>query len=612
MSSLVSEFIINPVLRQARRLSEISRPAPPEVTAPVVDDAATTPSAGAARPDDCPSQVTRTLSNRPATASTLSTSVEEPLDVEAGEWGDPPPSLAPSGSPEPTGIAAAGGTLPEDDGMGSLRRRLLSIQSQDIPAADKARFMHETLMEGYRKARQQSKSGDASVPAVLAGEAWEQSLALGPLDALKFWQHTLGEVSPSEKFVLTADDVKPTYAVIDGQPSPAVLGCQHYRRNVKLQCSTCHKWYPCRFCHDSAEDHVLIRKETKNMLCMLCATPQRASEVCVNCGVNAARYYCGICKLWDDHPLKNIYHCNDCGICRRGIGLGKDFFHCKTCCACISISIIDSHKCIERSTDCNCPICGDYMFTSPKPLVFMPCGHSIHRKCYQEHEKTSYKCPICNKSFRNMETQFRNLDAAIQSQPMPAEFQDTKATVLCNDCCAKSTTNYHWLGLKCLICTSYNTVELQVLGGVTPPPPPAPLAALLTGDRSRQDGAARSIAPAQASSRESFSEPLTGARAMRRRHSSAGTESRRASDLRAAWSLSPDTSTENLLRLINRTADDDDSDDDILGFWSRGSGDEAVFSGGEDGDTDGDSDSLPVVDEEDEDSDEEILLIGHR
>lgn len=239
------------------------------------------------------------------------------------------------------------------------------------------------------------------------------------------------------------------------------------------------------------------------------------------------------------------------------------------------------------------------MFTSPKPLVFMPCGHSIHRKCYQEHEKTSYKCPICNKSFRNMESQFRNLDAAIQSQPMPPEFQDTKATVLCNDCCAKSTTKYHWLGLKCVICNSYNTVELQILGGNVPPPPPQ------AEGIQAQDGS-WPITPAPANPGEPFAESHAGARPVRRRFSSAGQESRYTIDPRLARSLSPGTSTESLLNLVNRTAEDDDSDDDIIGFWSRDSGDEAVFS-------DSDSDSLPVLDEEEEDdSDDEILLIGHR
>jgi hypothetical protein len=77
--------------------------------------------------------------------------------------------------------------------------------------------------------------------------------------------------------------------------------------------------------------------------------------------------------------------------------------------------------------------------------------------------KSSYKCPICSKSMINMETQFRNLDRAIQNQPMPPQFQDTKAMVSCNDCYAKSAVKYHWLGLKCAICDSYNTAQLSIL-----------------------------------------------------------------------------------------------------------------------------------------------------
>ena len=127
------------------------------------------------------------------------------------------------------------------------------------------------------------------------------------------------------------------------------------------------------------------------------------------------------------------------------------------------MSVEHSHKCIERVSDCDCPICGEYMFTSPRPVVFMLCGHSIHQNCYYEHMKSSYKCPICSKSTVNMETQFRNLDRAIDSQPMPPQFQDTKAMVSCNDCYAKSAVKYHWLGLKCAICDSYNTAQLSIL-----------------------------------------------------------------------------------------------------------------------------------------------------
>ncbi|CAG8540255.1 6474_t:CDS:2 [Racocetra fulgida] len=38
--------------------------------------------------------------------------------------------------------------------------------------------------------------------------------------------------------------------------------------------------------------------------------------------VKLARYYCDKCKFWDDHPLRDIYHCDHCGICRKGRGLG--------------------------------------------------------------------------------------------------------------------------------------------------------------------------------------------------------------------------------------------------------------------------------------------------
>lgn len=133
------------------------------------------------------------------------------------------------------------------------------------------------------------------------------------------------------------------------------------------------------------------------------------------------------------------------------------------CMACIAMSIAKKHKCIERSTDRDCPICSENMFGSVTPVIFMECGHSIHRACYTDLLKTSYRCPLCNKSVVNMEIQFRNYDAAILDQPMPEEYSDTRVIVSCNDCSAKSQTAYHWLGLRCPNCRSYNTVALQLL-----------------------------------------------------------------------------------------------------------------------------------------------------
>jgi hypothetical protein len=237
-------------------------------------------------------------------------------------------------------------SLPADDGMSALRQQILMIQAMDIPADQKARMMHRLLTQGYNQAREIFHTKhQPRVPSPASMISQERPTTPGSLSSF-IWQMNgaldAGPSSQQHTFHLSPDDLKRTYAPLDppetdddGDIRPKdvdevqALGCRHYKRNVKLQCSTCDRWYTCRLCHDEAEDHVLIRKATKNMLCMLCGCAQRAGEFCVECGERTAWYYCGVCKLWDNDPNKSIYHCNDCGICRKGRGLGKDFFHCK-------------------------------------------------------------------------------------------------------------------------------------------------------------------------------------------------------------------------------------------------------------------------------------------
>jgi uncharacterized CHY-type Zn-finger protein len=217
--------------------------------------------------------------------------------------------------------------LPEDDGMGILRARILEIQAAILTAPEKAQMMHRLLLEGYTKSQIAKQADAPTIP--LSPASLEQAHALGRLDSI--WQAALGD-APEEKFSLTEEDVRPTFAPLgldEEESAYRALGCEHYKRNVKMQCSTCGRWYTCRFCHDKVENHPLIRKDTRNMLCMFCGTAQGASDVCASCGELAALYFCTICKLWDNEPDKNIYHCHDCGICRIGRGIGKDFFHCK-------------------------------------------------------------------------------------------------------------------------------------------------------------------------------------------------------------------------------------------------------------------------------------------
>mmetsp|Transcript_13937 Transcript_13937/g.21729 ORF Transcript_13937/g.21729 Transcript_13937/m.21729 type:complete len:85 (+) Transcript_13937:923-1177(+) len=44
---------------------------------------------------------------------------------------------------------------------------------------------------------------------------------------------------------------------------------------------------------------------------------------------------------------------------------------------------------------------------------------------------------------------------------MPAEYQDTKMVVQCNDCQKKSIVPFHIVGGKCSGCRSYNTARIE-------------------------------------------------------------------------------------------------------------------------------------------------------
>lgn len=253
------------------------------------------------------------------------------------------------------------GFLPEDDGMGFLRKRIHDIRDRPMSSVEKARLIHGLMTENYSSSQISLHSIPPPRPHSPAS-LMSQDRPFTPSSANSARMVDRRAVSPvstnsasavdlRKRYNLTPDDLIPTYAT-KPPPYPTSdvdetsrdsrdeemsdeeedqLGCQHYKRNVKLQCFACKRWYTCRFCHDEVEDHLLNRQETENMLCMLCGCPQSAGEWCKDCGERAAWYYCSVCKLWDNDTEKNIYHCSDCGICRVGQGLGKDYFHCKVC-----------------------------------------------------------------------------------------------------------------------------------------------------------------------------------------------------------------------------------------------------------------------------------------
>ena len=401
MSHLIPDFVLNPVLRQARRFSrpnttaeldkqssqeadlnssdETDIPCPSEQGGSSdgvetragegvpVSTCATSPSfqnnerlsSGVEEQEGGRSPITPATPERSQMASLRLSSDSGRTESEASDdpsYGsrdalramsvlDEPsrPSTQESSQSEPTG-RHRNGSLPADDGMSALRQQILLIQSMAVSSEQKARLMHRLLAHEYYRSQEAIQAKDqerASSPESMIS----QERPTSPVSLSSILWHMNGGVddrSPDEQhtFRLSPDDLKCTYAPLDpvegdedgaalSKEDVLVLGCEHYRRNVKLQCSTCERWYTCRLCHDEVEDHVLIRHATKNMLCMLCGSAQRAGEFCVECGERTAWYYCGVCKLWDNDSNKSIYHCNDCGICRKGRGLGKDFFHCK-------------------------------------------------------------------------------------------------------------------------------------------------------------------------------------------------------------------------------------------------------------------------------------------
>jgi uncharacterized CHY-type Zn-finger protein len=257
--------------------------------------------------------------------------------------------------------------LPEDDGMADLRKRIHAIRDNGTSGIQKARLIHSLMIESYEAARatfsERPSSLSQSPPRARSRDSTASSpprirrLSIGSFDDF-IEQSTVASVRAY--YNVSPDDLEPTFAPKDidvttdnTEQSPVanivpssenddnlsnsdyadedaqVLGCPHYKRNVKLQCYTCKKWYTCRFCHNQNEDHALERQKTENMLCMLCGLPQPAAQWCKGCGERAASYFCAVCKLWDNDSSKSIYHCHDCGICRIGKGIGKDFYHCK-------------------------------------------------------------------------------------------------------------------------------------------------------------------------------------------------------------------------------------------------------------------------------------------
>lgn len=175
-------------------------------------------------------------------------------------------------------------------------------------------------------------------------------------------------------------------------------GCDHYKRRCSLKASCCSQVYTCHHCHDASEDHKLDRTRVSTVVCHLCGTEQPVARWCRSCDVDFGRYYCAICRIYDDND-KGQFHCDECTICR--LGGRHNYWHCDRCGICISTSLSKTHQCIAGAALDDCQICGKAMFDSTECLRMLPCGHFIHSQCLIDHPDLKRNCLSCAESGRN-------------------------------------------------------------------------------------------------------------------------------------------------------------------------------------------------------------------
>ncbi|KAK1312779.1 hypothetical protein QJS10_CPA07g00465 [Acorus calamus] len=121
----------------------------------------------------------------------------------------------------------------------------------------------------------------------------------------------------------------------------------------------------------------------------------------------------------------------------------------------------NSHSCVERAMHHDCPVCFEYLFESTNDVSVLPCGHTIHVKCLKEMQQhLQYACPLCSKSVCDMSKVWEMMDVEVAATPIPEVYQNRMVSILCNDCGASSTVQFHVLAQKCLKCKSYNTRQM--------------------------------------------------------------------------------------------------------------------------------------------------------
>ncbi|CAH1995406.1 unnamed protein product [Acanthoscelides obtectus] len=129
---------------------------------------------------------------------------------------------------------------------------------------------------------------------------------------------------------------------------------------------------------------------------------------------------------------------------------------------CLPMQLKNAHKCVENVSRSNCPVCLEDIHTSRVICHVPPCGHLLHRPCFERMLKFGlYACPICQTSLVNMERLWKYWDEEVENTPMPEEYRNCYVGILCKDCHKEGTVKFHVVGFKCNHCGSYNTCRVR-------------------------------------------------------------------------------------------------------------------------------------------------------
>lgn len=141
-------------------------------------------------------------------------------------------------------------------------------------------------------------------------------------------------LTPSQKFerVNALRGLAPaTPVAVVPSPPPQQATCPHYQASCLMQCNVCSAFVPCRLCHPEMD-----RFRVAKLRCLACDAVVDPAATCSSCHARFATHACTKCSLYDSTPDKQIFHCDECGICR--IGTRDTTHHCNRCNMCIVIN----------------------------------------------------------------------------------------------------------------------------------------------------------------------------------------------------------------------------------------------------------------------------------